>query len=174
MVHGPVLAGASTGQVPLVQSCFSRALSIIVDGSEQPFLTGISRARDELAMSLPRITNLHEKLLCHNEVRRSYCDVASAVLENLALNRDVYTGVDYASLIQTTQQLLGQTATPVSLPVPYSPSTVTAAAAAPATSAPASFAPHAASAAAAAPALAFPLPPPAAALYLTPPPPSFS
>lgn len=112
---------ASTGQVPLVQSCISRALSIIVDGSEQPFLAGISRAREELAMSLPRIAKLHAKLLCHNEVRRSYYDVASAVLENLALNRDVYTGVDYTSLTHATQELLGQASTSNSLPVPYKP-----------------------------------------------------
>jgi hypothetical protein len=93
-------AGASIAVVFQPRPVHHRRRFRAADG---PFLTGISRARDELAMSLPRITNLHEKLLCHNEVRRSYCDVASAVLENLALNRDVYTGVDYTSLTHATQ-----------------------------------------------------------------------
>jgi mannitol/fructose-specific phosphotransferase system IIA component len=112
---------ASTGAVPLVQSSISRAQSIIVDGSEQQFLNGIARARDELAMVLPRITNLHSKLLSHNGVRSSYYDVATAMLDNLAVNCNVYSGVDYTSLTHATQQLLGQASTSNSLPVPYVP-----------------------------------------------------
>jgi hypothetical protein len=112
---------ASTGHVPTAQSCISRAQSIIVDGSEKQFLNGIARARDELAVVMPRITNLHSKLLSHNEVRRSYFDVASTVLDNLANGLNAYNGVDYSSLTVSTQQLLGQASTSISLPVPYRP-----------------------------------------------------
>ena len=164
----------TAGVVPTVQSNITLARSIVVDSSEPQLLQTIARSRESIVTVMSCISSQLLKLQQHEAVRRSYYEVALTVLDNLANERNVYTGVDYSSLIQTTQQLLGQTATPVSLPVPYSPSTVTAAAAAPATSAPASLAPNAASAAAAAPALAFPLPPPAAALYLTPPPPSFS
>jgi hypothetical protein len=115
---------ASTTQVPDVQSAISRAQSLIVDGSEQQFLNGISRFRDELVLAVPRISELHAMLLNHNDVRRSYYDVASTVLDNLANDRNVYVGVDYTTLTHATQQLLGQQQhSPISntLPVPYSP-----------------------------------------------------
>ena len=112
---------ASTTQVPLVQSGISRAQSIIVDGSEQQFLNGITRARDELVLAMPRITDLHGKLLRHNDVRRSYYDVATTVLDNLANDRNVYVGVDYTTLTRATQQLLGQATSDIPLPVPYTP-----------------------------------------------------
>jgi ankyrin repeat protein/GTPase SAR1 family protein len=82
----------STVQVPLVQSAISRAQSIIVEQ-----LCGITRARDELVFVMPRIRDLHGKLLCYNDVRRSYYDVATTVLDNLANDRNVYFGVDSAA-----------------------------------------------------------------------------
>jgi hypothetical protein len=109
-------------QVPLVQSAISRAQTMIVDGSEQQFLGGIARARKELGLVLPNVTDLHARLSQHNDLRRRYFDVASAVLDNLANERNVYLGVDYTSLTHATHQLLGQAATLNPLPVPYVPS----------------------------------------------------
>ena len=122
MVHGPVLAGASTGQVPLVQSCFSRALSIIVDGSEQPFLTGISRARDELAMSLPRITNLLKS--CSVTTKSAAATVmwppqCSRTWHSTATCTQAWTTLLSLTQPSVDQELLGQASTSSSLPVPY-------------------------------------------------------